>query len=132
MNHLILDTHILIWLVQNPEKISKKLQNYIEKSHLYISSITCFEIVWLIEHNKIEILGYANFQDWFDDIKNQFALQILPVTCQISETAVKLPEHHKDPQDRIIIATALKHQFLLASADLKFQLYQELTNILIY
>ncbi|MGH8603672.1 MAG: PIN domain-containing protein, partial [Gammaproteobacteria bacterium] len=41
-----------------------------------------------------------------------------------------LPEHHKDPQDRLIIATALEHNARLASFDTHFSLYQELAHVL--
>jgi PIN domain nuclease of toxin-antitoxin system len=44
----------------------------------------------------------------------------------IASRAVDLPEHHRDPQDRIIIATALVHGALLLSSDAKFTLYEEL------
>jgi PIN domain nuclease of toxin-antitoxin system len=43
----------------------------------------------------------------------------------------QLPEHHKDPLDRIIIATTLLHSAELISVDGKFPLYEELKNCLI-
>ncbi|WP_343123118.1 PIN domain-containing protein [Chrysiogenes arsenatis] len=42
-----------------------------------------------------------------------------------------LPEHHTDPQDRLIIATALNHNAKLLSADSKFKLYRELEGLLV-
>lgn len=45
--------------------------------------------------------------------------------------AVRLPEHHSDPQDRLIMATALEHNAGLLSADTKFKLYEELESILV-
>ena len=49
----------------------------------------------------------------------------------IAGIAVDLPEHHSDPQDRIIIATALSHDAQLMSADGKFPLYKELADRLL-
>jgi PIN domain nuclease of toxin-antitoxin system len=45
--------------------------------------------------------------------------------------AVELPEHHRDPQDRLIIATALINDAKLMSADQKFLKYQEIVNNLL-
>jgi len=56
---------------------------------------------------------------------------LLPITPQIAGMAVDLPEHHSDPQDKIIIATALSHEGQLMSADRKFPLYEELARRLL-
>ncbi|MDL1984270.1 MAG: hypothetical protein LWX54_08810 [Deltaproteobacteria bacterium] len=56
---------------------------------------------------------------------------LLPITPQIAGMAVDLPEHHSDPQDRIIIATVLAHEGQLMSADRKFPLYEELARRLL-
>jgi PIN domain nuclease of toxin-antitoxin system len=45
--------------------------------------------------------------------------------------AVDLPEHHSDPQDRIIMATALAHDAKLMSSDSKFPIYAELAGRLL-
>lgn len=49
----------------------------------------------------------------------------------VSKNDWDMPEHHSDPQDRIIIATSLAHDARLMSSDKKFSLYKELKNILI-
>lgn len=56
--------------------------------------------------------------------------RFIPVTPQIAVTAVALPEHHKDPQDRIIIATALQYQARLMSFDQQFPKYRESDGLL--
>jgi len=58
-------------------------------------------------------------------------VESIPVTCEIANRAVMLPEIHRDPADRIIIATALVHDAKLASMDSAFPNYQELQNRLI-
>ena len=56
---------------------------------------------------------------------------LLPITPAIAARAVDLPEHHSDPQDRIIIATAIEHQAKLMSDDGKFPAYLELNGHLL-
>ena len=72
-----------------------------------------------------------SFEDWLSEVEMNSNIQILPVTAQIATKAVHLPEHHKDPQDRIIIATALQYNAKLLSFDSVFSSYQELNGYLI-
>ena len=62
-------------------------------------------MAWLVRHGRIDL--DMPFEHWFSEVENNTDIQILPVTAQIGIQAVALPEHRKDPQDRIIIATAL-------------------------
>lgn len=56
---------------------------------------------------------------------------MIPITFEIANRAVALPEIHRDPADRIIIATALVHAAKLASLDSVFPSYQELQHLLV-
>ena len=58
-------------------------------------------------------------------------IDVIPIEQNIAKIAAQLPEHHKDPADRIIIATAIYHQATLLSLDTKFPLYTELNQLLI-
>lgn len=53
------------------------------------------------------------------------------MTRAIAVRAIELAEHHKDPADRIIIATAVEHRARLGSVDERFSLYQELEVLLV-
>ncbi|MCC8995076.1 MAG: type II toxin-antitoxin system VapC family toxin, partial [Candidatus Contendobacter sp.] len=72
-----------------------------------------FEMAWLVRHGRID-LDMA-FEEWLQQIEADRIIRFLPVTPWISARAVALPEHHKDPQDRIIIATALHNNARLIS-----------------
>lgn len=114
---IVLDTHIWHWWVNKiPNKLSTEIINLIEETEkVGISSISCFEMAWLVKHGRIE-LGMT-FQEWFSKEKEYTQIDILPVTDDIAIQTVNLTEHHKDPQDRIIIATALLHNAKLLSFD---------------
>jgi PIN domain nuclease of toxin-antitoxin system len=49
----------------------------------------------------------------------------------INQDSANLPQHHRDPADRLIIATALEHRYSLLSVDSKFELYTELADLLV-
>jgi PIN domain nuclease of toxin-antitoxin system len=71
------------------------------------------------------------FNDWFREVEKSNTVGFLAVTPEIAAGAATLPEHHKDPQDRIIIATALAHRASLMSFDEHFPAYRELDGLLI-
>jgi len=86
-------------------------------------------MAWLVRHGRINL--NMTFEEWLQQIEADRIIQFLPVTPWIGARAVALPEHHKDPQDRIIIATALHGNARLISFDAQFPCYQELDGWLI-
>jgi len=127
---LILDTHALFWWVnQTPGKLSAKQIAATETADLLeISAITCWEMAWLVKHDRIALK--MPVAAWLDEVERS-GIRVLPVTRPIALRAVELAEHHKDPADRIIIATAVEHQARLVSVDERFPLYQELAGLLV-
>lgn len=128
---LVLDTHIWHWWVnQISGKLSSDVLDLISETEIVaISAISCFALAWLVRHGRIEM--DMTFEDWLSEVEMNSNIQILPVTAQIATKAVHLPEHHKDPQDRIIIATALQYNAKLLSFDSVFSSYQELDGFLV-
>ncbi len=128
---IILDTHIWHWWInQIPGRLSKKTVELIEQAdRVGVSAISCFEMAWLVEHKRIELS--MTFTEWLVQVKQADIIEFLPVNEFIATQAVLLPEHHKDPQDRLIIATAVYHQASLISFDGAFADYQEIREGLI-
>ena len=126
---LILDTHALYWWVNcTPDKLGQQQIDTIETAEsLAISSMTCWEIAWLVKHGRIILKLPAS--GWLNQVEAN-GIAIIPVSRSIAERAVSLPKHHKDPVDRIIIATAIEHRAQLVSVDGRFPDYQELTGLL--
>ena len=126
---LILDTHALYWWVnRTPEKLTQVQIDLIEVSELLaVSAMTCWEMTWLVKHGRIVL--QLPISEWLDQVEKS-GVTIIPVSRTIAERAVALPEHHKDPIDRIIIATALEHRAQLLSVDEQFPAYQELAGLL--
>lgn len=89
-----------------------------------VSAISCFEVAWLVHHGRIALPEPT--ATWFEKALEGSRIDLVPITPAIAQRAVELPEHHRDPQDRLIIATALVHEAQLLSADRKFALYEEL------
>lgn len=127
---LILDTHALYWWVNHtPDKLEQRQIEAIETAdNLAVSAMTCWEMTWLVAHGRIAL--QLPVSDWLNQIEAS-GVAIIPVSRAIAVRAVSLPEHHKDPVDRIIIATAIEHQAQLLSMDGRFPDYRELTGLLV-
>lgn len=127
---LILDTHALYWWVnQTQGKLGQQQIDAIETSDsLAVSAMTCWEMAWLVKHERIDLK--LPIADWLNQVEEN-GVAIVSVSRAIAERAASLPEHHKDPTDRIIIATAIEHQAQLVSVDGRFPEYLELGGLLI-
>jgi len=128
---IVLDTHIWLWWVNgNTAALGEKRKEMIGAADVAaVSAISCFEVAWLGAHGRIELL--CDRKAWFEKGLQGSGITLLPITPEIAGRAVDLPEHHTDPQDRLIIATALIHEAQLMSSDRKFPLYKELAGRLV-
>jgi PIN domain nuclease of toxin-antitoxin system len=128
---IILDTHIWLWWVNSDVgALGTKRKELIDAADAAaVSAISCFEVAWLESHGRIALS--CDRDSWFEKALHGSGIMLLPITPKIAGMAVDLPEHHSDPQDRLIIATALTHNGQLMSADRKFSLYKELAGRLL-
>jgi PIN domain nuclease of toxin-antitoxin system len=127
---IVLDTHIWLWWINNDERLKSAWCRHIEHADLVsVSAISLFEVSWLEKHGRIELPEPRT--DWFEKALTGSGVELAPITAEIASLAVDLIEHHSDPQDRIIIATAVSNSALLLSADTKFKYYPELQGLLV-
>ncbi len=126
---ILLDTHIWVrWLIS--DKIDSELTDLIENSEqVCISSISCWEVVYLAKRGRMELPIHA--EKWIDVGLSETHMTCLPIDQQIAVLAANLPDHHRDPADRIIIATAITHGAQLISFDEQFREYDELHGLLL-
>ncbi len=115
---ILLDTHILVWLLVAPENLSPKAKKAIQAARksgpLALSAISLWEIAWLTENKRIEIeVSVDSFVK-----KCASYVQVLPITQEIAVRSVQFPKSYpNDPQDRIIGATALIEGIRLLTHD---------------
>lgn len=127
---ILLDTHVWIWWVNGVvDSIPLAERELIAQApNLGISAMSCLEMAWLVRRGRIELA--LPLSVWFDLALEGSGIQLLPLTPQIAERAANFPEYHKDPADRVIIATAVERQNKLISLDGNFPRYTELDGLL--
>jgi PIN domain nuclease of toxin-antitoxin system len=128
---IVLDTHIWVnWILGGDAALTPAVVQAMRKENrLAVSAISCFEVSLLVRRGKLELP--LPIKEWVSEALANSGVESLPVTCEIAYRAVMLPEIHRDPADRIIIATSLVHDANLASVDSVFPNYQELQARLI-
>lgn len=121
MKYLI-DTHIFIWFVENLPNLSKSLKNTIEdeNSEIFISIASLWEISIKTSIGKLQL--NRKYEEIFNVLKVN-SIEILPITFAHTLENNRLPFHHRDPFDRIIIAQAIVENINFISADAAFDDY---------
>jgi PIN domain nuclease of toxin-antitoxin system len=116
---ILLDTHVVIWLAQDYQRISPTAQSKIEDARrndrgVAVSDITLLEIARLASHRRINL--FPDPETVLREVERRFV--VLPITAGIAFQAFDLPASYpKDLADRIIGATALVEDIPLLTAD---------------
>ncbi len=108
LEKLTLDTHVLIWYTEGV-KLTDTQVNVIEKvrekNALYISAISIWEIFMLARKDKIAFSITLN--EWIDRLLSTPGLNLIDLSVPILIQSCELPNYqHKDPADRLIIASS--------------------------
>ena len=115
---ILLDTHVLLWMASDPERLSRKareaIRNARQNTGVAVATITLWELAWLAQNGRIQILSSVE-----SFVRETVARVILrPMTPEIAAVAVRLPgAYPKDPADRVIGSTAIVEGMPLVTAD---------------
>ena len=123
---VLLDTAILIYAVESPERLTKRATTVLENAEnvLELSAISLSEIAIKTALGKL-ILSADVARQAVADLN----IRILPYTANHAFQLFDLPLHHADPFDRQIIAQALSEKIPILTSDEKFSLYKGLRLI---
>ena len=128
MNRYLIDTHIFLWLLFDPDNIdTTKLQILKNpKNKIYIVSIAFWEISLKYNLGKLELNGFT--PDELPKLAKKMGLEVLEIDKDTMASFYKLPkvDTHKDPFDRIIIWKCINDNLMLISQDRKFSEYEQL------
>ena len=124
MSYLI-DTHILLWWFENSSKITKQVKKIIENPdhQIFVSSVSVWEIVIKCSLKKLEA------PDNLIEMIHNHSFDELPVRFQHAKSLEKLPKHHNDPFDRLLIAQCLAENLTFISADSQIKKYKNIDLI---
>ena len=119
----LLDTHIFLWLNNSPEKLSKTALDICSnfESELYLSYVTPWEVQIKTQLGNLKIKQPIRKMIKVQQEENN--MQLLSIQLNHIENLNNLPQIHRDPFDRLLIAQALSEELTLISADKKIKQY---------
>lgn len=122
--NLLLDSHVFVWMHEEPQKLSASATQEILNSanQIFLSVASAWEL------QIKRALGKFGFSDTLENVileeRRTNGLRILPVELRHALYLENLPPHHKDPFDRLLISQAIVENLIIISADRNFAKYQ--------
>lgn len=114
---LLLDTHIWLWGVLEPERLAKSVARKLAApdSELYLSPISVWETMLLLERGRLGVAGEA--RGWVERTLRASPMHDAPFTREVAIESRLLTLPHGDPADRFLAASARVHGLTLVTAD---------------
>lgn len=113
----LLDTHIWLWSLLEPEKLSDNTRGVLkdDQNTLFLSPMTVWETLILAEKNRISLNKAP--EDWVQEALQRSPVQEAPLTHSIAIKSRLILLPHEDPADRFIAATAWEYELTLITKD---------------
>lgn len=129
---ILLDTHVLAWLVAEPARLSRPAASAIRRARindgLAISSITVWELAMLFAQGILR--SHSTVESAVQNILNRSGVVIMPITAEVAAIASQFSDDYpKDPADRLIGATAMAEGIALITRDERIQKHHRLKTI---
>ena len=114
---LLLDTHIWIWSVQEPWKLTSEVAREIaqEENALFLSPISIWELSMLTERKRVVL--NMDFGQWCKTSIQELSLEEAPFSWDVAAELPFIRFLHRDPGDRFLVATAKVFDLTLVTAD---------------
>jgi PIN domain nuclease of toxin-antitoxin system len=127
----LLDTHCLIWFQENNPKIPPSILEEIQKASnkIFFSQISLLEIAIKQKIGKLPSFQATLADVYYQGLKDDFTF--LSIQNNHIETYDQIPllAEHRDPFDRLLLATAATEQLTIITADKNFRLYPKVVQI---
>lgn len=121
---ILLDTHIFLWSISSPSKLSTIARKQIDAAEVFVSAASIWEISIKCSIGKLK----ANPADVLAGVPSA-GFTLLTVTGEHAAKVVELPHLHKDPFDRMLIAQATTEPMILLTNDELLQSYGSLVRV---
>lgn len=117
--NVIIDTHIFLWALAEPKKLSDAKRSALEdlSNTIYVSAVTIAELMIKASLGKLQI----DFNPVAKAKESGFAL--LDFNPEAALLLKDMPFFHKDPFDRMLIAQSIIHNYPIMTEDSKMSRY---------
>lgn len=126
----LLDTHVWIWTQEQPDALGTKARALLETTgdELCVSAVSSLEIARLVSGGLLELKG--SLDRWVRTAVDSIEARSIGIDHRIAIEAYKLPgRFHKDPADRMLVATARINDLTLVTADERILAYRAVRTL---
>ena len=129
---ILLDTHVLAWLVAEPQRLSRPAASAIRQARisdgLAISSITVWELAMLFAQGILR--SQSTVESAVENLLTRSGVVVMPITPEVAAIASQFSDDYpKDPADRLIGATAMAEGIALITRDERIRKHSRLKTI---
>lgn len=116
---LLLDTHILVWLVLNDSRLSAAQREALGNpdNAMIVSPVVAYELTHLQRTRRIPL------SEPIDRLQELTGFELVDLPLEAWRFVADLPDIHRDPIDRLLVAHALCEQMAVVTADAKLRRY---------
>lgn len=124
---IVLDTHVMIWLLQADDRLGEAARKTIvqeaAENAVLVPAICVWEIALAVNRDQLNLPHEVG--DWIHKALTGKGIRIAPLEPEVAIDTARMPWDHKDPADRMIVATARHWKAPLMTADHKILAYGE-------
>ena len=121
MKPVLLDTHALLWWIADDPQLSVKARKAITGGRCRFSLASCWETAIKASLGRLKL--DRPLAQFFQEELTANGIKLLAIDFRHVMRVERLPFHHRDPFDRVLIAQALEEDFALVSKDERFDAY---------
>ena len=116
----LLDTHAWIWWIEQDPRLGARAIEILDRlprdSRPYLCDISLWEVATLVERGRLGL--DVSLEDWLEAAAHPRSVRVLPITPAIARATAALPDSfHRDPADRLIVATSRVHKIPVLTHD---------------
>ncbi len=124
---VLLDTHVLVWAATTPERLGAHLAVVEDADRRIVSAVCVWELAIKQRLGKLS-LG-SDVRTWMRRVTSELVLDHLPVTADHAAAVEHLPDVHRDPFDRLLVAQAVAEGAVLLTSDHRLTAYGDAVRL---
>lgn len=126
---LLIDTHLLLWAIAEPQKLPESARERLESTEndVLFSPVSLWELAIKLQIGRLDLPVSP------DDIAraaSSMGFEELPVTSSHAAAVIRLPLYHRDPFDRLLVAQAMQEPARFLTVDRQLGRYSEMVEVL--